>query len=549
MQARNNLTVRVRNQKLHLNGGARNGVRNLLLQLLNTLTGTSRNDHVLRLALAHTLQHERVGGIRLIQHNNLGDMAGVNLRNDLADSTNLPLRVRVRSIHHVQDDVSIRDLFQGGAERLHQLGRQRTHETHRVREGVADTVRGLSLTDGRVQGRKQGVLHEHAGIGQTVQKGGLTRVRVPGNSHRRHAVTATVQTLRLTRRRHRSDLTLKLRHASAQAAAVHLNLGFTGTTRTDTLTGCGTATRLTGQGRTPTTQTRQHVLQLSQLNLCLTLAGLSVLSENVENQGGAVNDLDLHDVFEGTTLRGSQFGVDDDGVGAGRLHNVLEFQRLTGAEEGAGVRLEAALNQAVQNLGTCGFSQCRELTQRVLGVLYGAFSPQTSQHHALQAQLAVLDLGDVFKFGGEVRDTAQGAALSEIFLVTVIFGVLALNVRNFARASIQHTAASVAAVGAGGVIAVMRGTGGVISSDGGGGLGAAQNAVYGAAQLLIAGQLFGIRYGGVLRIHTPLILPPLPASGRGFGRLCAQGVQATAPPRAYSARVRRVLALPVHWIA
>ena len=503
---------------------------------------------MLRLALAHTLQHKRVGGIRLIQHNNLGDMAGVNLRDDLADSTNLPLRVRVRSIHHVQDDVSVSDLFQGGAERLHQLGRQRAHETHRVREGVADTVRGLSLTDGRVQRRKQGVLHKHAGIGQTVQQGGLTRIRVASDSHRRHTVTATVQTLRLTRRRHRSDLTLKLRHASAQAAAVHLNLGFTGTTRTDTLTGCGTATRLTGQGRTPTTQTRQHVLQLSQLNLCLTLAGLSVLSENVENQGGAVNDLDLHNVFEGTTLRGSQLGVDDDGVGAGRLHNVLELQCLTGAEEGAGVRLEAALNQAVQNLGTCGFSQCRELTQGVLCVLYGAFSPQTSQHHAFQAQLAVLDFGDVFKFGGEVRDTAQCAALSEIFLVTVIFGVFALNVRNFARASIQHTAAIVA-VGAGRVIAVMRGTGSVISSDGGGGLGAAQNAVYGAAQLLIAGQLFGIRYGGVLRIHTTIILPPLPASGRGFGRLCAQGVQATNPPRAFSARVRRVLALPVHWIA
>ena len=146
-----------------------------------------------------------------------------------------------------------------------------------------------------------------------------------------------------------------------------------------------------------------------------------MLSENVENQGGAVNDLDLHNVFEGTTLRGSQLGVDDDGVGAGRLHNVLELQCLTGAEEGAGVRLEAALNQAVQNLGTCGFSQCRELTQGVLCILYGAFSPQTSQHHALQTQLAVLDLGDVFKFGGEVRDTAQCAALSKIFLVTVIF--------------------------------------------------------------------------------------------------------------------------------
>lgn len=42
-----------------------------------------------------------------------------------------------------------------------------------------------------------------------------------------------------------------------------------------------------------------------------------------------------------------------------------------------------------------------------------------------------------------------------------------------------------AAVGAGKVIAVMRGTGCVMRRDGGSGLGAA--AVYGAAQLLITG--------------------------------------------------------------
>ena len=423
----------------------------------------------------------------------------------------------------MQDDVSVSDLFQGGSERLDQLGRQRTHETHSVGEGIADTVRGLSLTDGRVQGCEQGVLHEHASIGQTVQQGGLTRIRVASDSHRRHTVTATVQTLRLTRRRHRSDLTLKLRHASAQAAAVHLNLGFTGTTRTDTLTGCGTATRLTGQGRTPTTQTRQHVLQLGQLDLSLTLAGLSVLCKDVENQGGAVDDLHLDDVLEGAALGGGQLGVDNHCVGAGGLHDVLELQGLAGAEEGARVWLEAALNQAVQHLGAGGLGQRGQLTQGVFGVLDGAFGPQAGQHHAFQAQLTVLDLGDVFKFGGEVRDTAQCSALGEVFLVTVIFGMFALNVRNFARTSIQHTAAIVA-VGAGRIIAVMRGTGGVISSDGGGGLGAAQNAVYGAAQLLIAGQLFGIRYGGVLRIHTTIILPPLPASGRGIGRLCAQGV-------------------------
>ena len=244
----------------------------------------------------------------------------------------------------MQNHVGVGNLLQGGAERLHQLGRQRAHETYRVGEGVADAVGGLRLTDGRVQGCEQGVLHEHARVGQTVQQGGLAGVRVTGNSHRGHAVAAAVQALRLAGRGHRGNFTLKLGHAGAQAAAVHLNLGLTGTTRADTLTGGGTATGLTGQGRTPTAQTRQHVLQLGQLDLSLTLAGLSVLRKDVENQGGAVDDLHLDDVLEGAALGGGQLGINNHGVGAGDLHNVLELQGLAGAEEGARVGLEAALN-------------------------------------------------------------------------------------------------------------------------------------------------------------------------------------------------------------
>ena len=66
---------------------------------------------------------------------------------------------------------------------------------------------------------------------------------------------------------------------------------------------------------------------------------------------------------------------------------------------------------------------------------------------ALQARLAVLDLGDIFKLGGEVCDTAQCAA-QRVFLVTVIFGMFALNVRNF-RARVSAHGGYAAAVGAG----------------------------------------------------------------------------------------------------
>ena len=442
MQARNNLAVVVGNQQLDLNRGARNRVRNLLLELLDALAGACRYDDVLGLALAHPLQHEGVGRVGLVQHNDFGDVAGVHLGKDLADGANLALRVRVGGIHHVQDDVGVGNLLQGGAECLHQLGRQRAHETHRVGEGVADAVGGLRLAHGRVQGCEQGVLHEHARVGQTVQQGGLTGVRVTGNSHRGHAVAAAVQALRLAGRGHRGNFTLELGHAGAQAAAVHLNLGFTGTARADALTGGGTATGLTGQGGAPTAQTRQHVLQLGQLDLRLTLAGLSVLCKDVENQGGAVDDLHLDDILEGAALGGGQLGVDNHCVGAGGLHDVLELQGLAGAEEGARVRLEAALNQAVQHLGAGGLGQRGQLTQGVFGVLDGAFGPQAGQHHAFQAQLTVLDLGDVLQLGGKVSYSAQGAALGEVFLISIELGVLTLNIGNFTRAGVEHAAAT-----------------------------------------------------------------------------------------------------------
>jgi hypothetical protein len=62
------------------------------------------------------------------------------------------------------------------------------------------------------------------------------------------------------------------------------------------------ATRLPGHRLTPTAQARQEVLQLGQLDLRLALGGLGVLGEDVEDQGGAVDDLDLDDVLEGAPL-------------------------------------------------------------------------------------------------------------------------------------------------------------------------------------------------------------------------------------------------------
>ena len=90
----------------------------------------------------------------------------------------------------------------------------------------------------------------------------------------------------------------------ADAAAVELDLGLTGATATDADAARGPATDLPGQRLTPAAQPRQQIGQLGQLDLRLAVPGAGVLGEDVEDQGGPVDDLDLELLLQLTQLAG-----------------------------------------------------------------------------------------------------------------------------------------------------------------------------------------------------------------------------------------------------
>ena len=202
---------------------------------------------------------------------------------------------------------------------------------------------------------------------------------------------------------------------------VGLELGLTGTTGADAATTRAAATAgaaaLAGQRLAPAAQAGQEVAQLGQLDLRLALLGAGVLGEDVEDQRGPVDDLDLELLLELAQLPGRELAVGDDGVGAGGLHGLAELGDLAGAHERARVGVLAALDEAVEDLGACGLGQAGQLHERRLGLPRGALGPHADEHHALEAQLPVLDLGDVGELGGrpgEPRDAPEGRALLEI---------------------------------------------------------------------------------------------------------------------------------------
>ena len=271
------------------------------------------------------------GDVGLVDDDEFGHGGVDDIGENVVNGCDLPFRVRVRTVDHVEQNIGLPGLFQAGAERFNQLVRQIAHEADRVGQGVGAAVFGLGGADGRVERGEQDVLHHDPGVRQPVEQARLASVGVADDRDRRDAVAFAGGAFDLAGRRHLGDVAAQLRHALADAATVEFDLGFTGTARTDSGTAGHLTTGLTRHGFTPAAQTRQQVLQLCEFDLCLAFATFGVLGEDVEDERHPVDDLHLDDVFQCTALGRCEFGVEDDGVSADGIYDFGEFACLAAA--------------------------------------------------------------------------------------------------------------------------------------------------------------------------------------------------------------------------
>jgi hypothetical protein len=81
-----------------------------------------------------------VGGVGLVDDDDLLDVGGVDVGEHGAHGRDLALGVGVGAVDDVQQQVGLGHLLQGRAERLDELGRQRPDEADGVGEGVLAAV-------------------------------------------------------------------------------------------------------------------------------------------------------------------------------------------------------------------------------------------------------------------------------------------------------------------------------------------------------------------------------------------------------------------------
>ena len=134
-------------------------------------------------------------------------------------------------------------------------------------------------------------------------------VRVADEGDDGHARAAALAAIEFALDAHLLKVALELARAATDEAAVGLDLGLTGTAQADGALHPFEVAPLA-------TQARQEVFGLRELDLQAPLPRARAHREDIEDEGGAVDHLELELLLQVALLRGRELVVEDDGVGA-----------------------------------------------------------------------------------------------------------------------------------------------------------------------------------------------------------------------------------------
>ena len=110
---------------------------------------------------------------------------------------------------------------------------------------------------------------------------------------------------------------------------------------------------------------------LGELDLEASFARLGALGEDIDDEGGAVDDLHVGRLLDDALLRGGELVVEDDDLGAAVAGRLRDLFQLAASEIGVGA-LGEALAEDADDLCTGGPGELGELVERVVERQHGA---------------------------------------------------------------------------------------------------------------------------------------------------------------------------------
>jgi len=248
------------------------------------------------LAVALQTGRQAIDQIDLVADAQPRHSVGTDLGQHRLDLLAALLLVGVGRVDHLQQQVGLAALFEGGAKGFDQLVRQLTDETDGVGQDRRSQMGQLDAAQCGVERGEELVGGEGVGTGEGVEQGRLAAVGIADQRQHRNLATAPGAPPLGTALAHRFEPLLHPLRALPQHPLVELELGLTGTAQTN-------AAFLPVEVTPAAHQPAGEVLQLRQLDLQLPLMGAGAQRENDQDQPGAVEHPQSEPAFEVALLR------------------------------------------------------------------------------------------------------------------------------------------------------------------------------------------------------------------------------------------------------
>jgi len=269
--------------------------------------------------------------VDLIEDHEDGFVAGTDFLEDGFDGTDLFLGVVMAGVDDVEEEVGLDDFFEGGFEGFDQAVGELADEADGV--GEEDVLVGgeAEAARGGIEGGEEFVFGEDGRAGEGVEESGFAGVGVADDGGEGPLLAETALALGGALAADEVEVFDDAVDAFLDFAAVGFELGFAfAAAHAD-------AAFLAGEMAPVAGEAGEEVLELGELDLELAFAGAGALGKDIEDQGSAVENLALEDLFEIPALGGGEFVVEDDGIDLVLAAFVGEFGGLAGADEGTGV--------------------------------------------------------------------------------------------------------------------------------------------------------------------------------------------------------------------
>ena len=287
------------------------------------------------------------------------------------DGIELLVGVGMADVEDVQKQIGVDGLFEGGAEAGDEVVRQIADEAYGVAEEDFYAAVYFPVSGFGVEGGEEFIVGVGAGGGEGVEERAFAGVgvaddadgEVTGGALGDFAGFAALDA---------GDFLFEAVDAFADEAAVDFELLFAGAACADAGgRAAGDAFEVAPHLR----KARIGVLHLGQFDLQLGFLGAGAGGEDVEDEFGAVEDLDAFEArgvgvfvdgsFEGADLAGVEIVVEDDDVGLGLDGGVGDFDDLAAADVSSGIDAAAFLEDGADDFCTGGLGKGGEFAEGI----------------------------------------------------------------------------------------------------------------------------------------------------------------------------------------